>query len=115
MIHVPNQREADLSFLFPQRFVSTLKVLAGTGGVTHPRVRGKQSGCPRFGLGGSGSLCPLGTGTRFCYNKSCFRHSLLAPVLVCAPKPLGRGAQVAINPPPVPTMSVRGQAGTVSP
>lgn len=36
MIHVPNQHEADLSFLFPQRFVSTLKVLAGMGGDPPP-------------------------------------------------------------------------------
>lgn len=106
VIHVPNRSEDGVSLLFPQRFLLTLNLLAGRWG-DPPWAWGKQSGCPTFG--------PLGTGTGFCYNKSCFRNSLLALVLVCTFKPLERGAQVVINPPPAPTMSVCGQGGTASP
>lgn len=79
--------------LFPQQ---TIKLLAQRRGV--PRwSRWEQSGCPGLGLGGSSSLCSLGTGTRFFYNKSCFRTSLQFKILVCVSKPLGRGVQVGIN------------------
>lgn len=77
-------------FLFYYTILLTLKLLAWRWGDL-PLVWELQMGCPRFGPGGSSSLCPLGTGTRFCYNKSSFRNSLLAPVLACAFKPLGRG------------------------
>lgn len=106
---MPNRSKAGVSclcfFLFPQQ---TLKLLAQRWG-DPPGEQGEQSGCPGLGLSGSSSLCSLGTGRRFFYNKSCFRNSLLSPVLVCAFKPLGRRVQVGIlyfSPPPVPTMSV---------